>query len=310
MADGIVQVPPDSTGKKIDAASLAVGVNTVMRQRIVIADNSASAQFATVTAGALVVTGNINISAMPSVTLAGGAVSLAAGTSNIGFINNISATVTVQGSVILAAGTANFGTINNISAGVVLAAGVANIGFLNGISATVTIAGTVSLGTGTALIGAVSLAAGTANIGFINGISATVQVAIGTPFTLNNISATVMVATANSWVSGIQSVSHGPKCLAISLSATTTLVTAPGAGNFVYVTSIACTNNGTVATGVHVGWSGQPDTVIMGMAINGGFVMNFDPPWKVQSNEAVQCRVDPASVGNCYLNINFFVSNT
>ena len=221
MADGLVQVPPDSTGKKVDAASLDVGANTVMRQRMVIGDDSASAQFAIVTGGALTITGTMNISAMPTVTVTGGVaisgtalvagqVSLAAGTANIGFINNISATVNVAfaGGISLAAGTANIGFINNISATVIVAgtvslgAGTANIGTINNISAAVAVTGTVSLGAGTNLIGAVSLAAGTAVFGTLNNISATVIVAgvvslgAGTANIgfLNNISATVVVA--------------------------------------------------------------------------------------------------------------------
>lgn len=38
MSDGVVQVLPDSTGKKIDSSELVVGTNTVERQRIVQAD--------------------------------------------------------------------------------------------------------------------------------------------------------------------------------------------------------------------------------------------------------------------------------
>jgi hypothetical protein len=34
MADGIVQIAPDSTGKKVDVSELAVGGNTIERQRI------------------------------------------------------------------------------------------------------------------------------------------------------------------------------------------------------------------------------------------------------------------------------------
>lgn len=219
MADGIVQVPPDSTGKKVDAASLDVGANTVMRQRIVIGDNSATAQFATVTGGALTVTGNINVSAMPAVVLAAGAanigtlngisatvtvvvgtpftvnnisaaVVLAAGTANIGAVSNAAGTA-LMGAVSLAAGTANIGFINNISAPVVLAAGAANIGYINAISATVVVSG------------AVSLAAGTNVIGDINNISRTVQVAIGTPFILQGISTTVnTVAVISAFLDG------------------------------------------------------------------------------------------------------------
>ncbi len=39
MADGLIQTPPDSTGKKVDTSELTVGVNTVERQRMVIADD-------------------------------------------------------------------------------------------------------------------------------------------------------------------------------------------------------------------------------------------------------------------------------
>jgi hypothetical protein len=33
VADGIIQVDPDSTGKKVDTEQLTVGANTVERQR-------------------------------------------------------------------------------------------------------------------------------------------------------------------------------------------------------------------------------------------------------------------------------------
>lgn len=46
MADGIVQVAPDSTGKKVDTSELTVGANTVERQRIVIASDSTAASLA------------------------------------------------------------------------------------------------------------------------------------------------------------------------------------------------------------------------------------------------------------------------
>ena len=131
MANSFVQVPPDSTGKFIDAASLDVGATAVQRQRIVIGDNSATAQFATVTGGALLITGTVSLGASVANI---GAVSLGAGTANIGFLNNISATVVIAGVVSLGAGTAN-------------------IGFLNNISATVIVAGVISFGPGTAAVG-------------------------------------------------------------------------------------------------------------------------------------------------------------
>ena len=206
MANSFVQVPPDSTGKNIDASSLDVGATAVQRQRIVIGDNSATAEFAIIAGGAMTIAGTVNISAMPSIpigtvnnisatvlvagivsfaanqtinnisatVLVSGAVSLGPSTSNIGFINNISATVIVAGIVSLGAGTNLIGAVSNaagtaLMGAVSLAAGTANIGFINNISATVVIAGAVTFTTGQ-----VSLAAGTSNIGFINNISATV----------------------------------------------------------------------------------------------------------------------------------------
>lgn len=42
MSDGLVQVAPDSTGKKIDTTELTVGANTVERQRVIIGGSTAS----------------------------------------------------------------------------------------------------------------------------------------------------------------------------------------------------------------------------------------------------------------------------
>lgn len=236
MADGLIQVPPDSTGKKVDAASLDVGAATVYRQRIVIGDNSASAQFATVTGGALVCTGNFNISAMPA--------------------------------VVLGAGAANIGTINNISAAVA-----------------VTIAAALNI----SAMPAVALAAGAANIGSINNISAVVQVAVG-PL-------------------AITSVSHGPTCVVASSSANVVLIASPGAGQSVYVTSLMVSNAGTISTTARMGTSASLVAVQMYCAsAGGGFVMAFNPPWKLSASEAAICSVNPASNGDCYFNVNFYVA--
>ena len=68
MADGIVQLAPDSTGKKVDTSEIAVGTNTVERQRIVLADNSAAANFALVDSnGSLSFKQNSSTSAVTSV---------------------------------------------------------------------------------------------------------------------------------------------------------------------------------------------------------------------------------------------------
>ena len=249
-----------------------------------------------------------------------GGVSLVAGTANIGFINNISATVTVAGIIALAAGAANIGIVNNISATVntVVGAGASNIGFINHVSATVTVAGIIALTTGTANIGTVNnisatvntvVGAGASNIGFINHISATVNVSVQTPFTINNISATVTVVTANSWVNNIPSASHGPIMKILSTSAIVNLTVAPGAGLSIYMTQLYCSNASAVPTGIHLGYSASPEGIVMHMAANGGgFVLNFDPPWKFLSNEQIVCRIDATCPGNVYIHANFFVA--
>lgn len=50
MTDGIIQIAPDSTGKKVDTSELTVGANTVERQRTVIADDATAAAVAKVQA--------------------------------------------------------------------------------------------------------------------------------------------------------------------------------------------------------------------------------------------------------------------
>jgi hypothetical protein len=48
MANGIVQVAPDSSGKKVDTSELVVGTNSVERQRIVLAGDSVAAALAAI----------------------------------------------------------------------------------------------------------------------------------------------------------------------------------------------------------------------------------------------------------------------
>jgi hypothetical protein len=183
--DGIVQLPQNGQGAKIDCTSLSVAGAVVMRQRVVIGDSVASANFATVTGGALqvYVTGTQNVT---------GQVSIGPGTSNIGTINNISAAVSVTL-------PANIGIVNNISAPVVLAAGTSNIGTINNISAPVVLAaGTNNIGTINNISAAVTLAAGSNNIGTINAISATVKTSRANTGTSISDLAAIALGTASS----------------------------------------------------------------------------------------------------------------
>jgi hypothetical protein len=172
---GYVQVPADSVGKKIDCVSLSASGQTVMRQVVVLGGPGTgdSQNYVTVVSGALTIGGNLNaISRTVAVT---GTVQLVAGAANIGTINNISATVTVQGNI----GISAMPNVN-ISAmpAVVLAAGTNNIGFINGISATVNVAGTFTIGT-------------------INNISATVIAQITSSINLNISAMPAITGTVN-----------------------------------------------------------------------------------------------------------------
>ena len=285
MADGLIQVPADSTGKKVDASSLDVGANTVYRQRITIGDNSATAQFAIVTAGALTITGNINVSATAIVAFGApqvinnisATVQVAVGTPFT--VNNISATV----SAVLGAGAANIGSINNISATVaaVLAAGTANIGTLNDISATVTVAGNVNISATPSVV----LAAGTAVFGTLNDISRTVQVAVGTPFTLNNISATVLAAIATaSFVTvrqingSLGNVSIGAaltvKTAFASITAASQTIVAAVASNKIRVLGYRIQAQGTTAVRFNGGSSGAQLSQVWSFQAREGTVVN------------------------------------
>lgn len=337
MGTGVVQVPPDSTGKKIDCASVSVSGATVYRQVVVIGDPTSSAGYATVTGGAVKVSGQVSLG--PSTNNIG-AVSLAAGTANIGFINNISAPV------VLGAGTALIGAISNaagtaLMGAVSLAAGTANIGFINNISAPVVLGagtaliGAVSNAAGTALMGAVSLAAGTANIGFINNISATVNVAgtvtigalstgtnnIGTvgissgtlamSGTLDGISATVVTMPFK--LPAVPGTLNGPRTVALPTSAAVALIAAPGANLSIYVTGIVASNIHATQGTDFIVYDGANSasaviaTFLAPFSAPGASVFQFqyNPPWKVSANTALNAQM----LASAYMtiHIHFYV---
>lgn len=324
-----IQVPPDSTGKRVDTVTLTDALVEVHRQKMVVTGGSGTAEVVAVTnaepaagdmglvvrhAGTATIAGNINISATATVR---GTVSLGPGNSTIGDINRISA------GVVLTSGASNIGHINHISAtvtvagnvnistmpAVVLAAGAANIGLINNISATVAVTGTVVL------------AAGAANIGILDSISATVgvkgQVSLGpgnsTIGDINAISRSVKCAVMSMYTNAeVPSASRGPKLTVVSVSANTTLVAAPGAGMAVFVTQVAVSNAGAVGTIARVGCSASASTVspvqMFLTSAGGGFVMNFTPPWQLSANEALLGSVKPQAT-DALFNVHFFVAS-
>lgn len=295
--EGNVRVPPDSTGKRVDAASLDDGGVSVYRQKMVIAGASGSAE---------VVAVSLSAPAASAVGLvvrqAGTVTAVVSGTVNVNGGVAVSGTALVAGVVALTAGTQNIGFINNISATV-------NVAFTGGMA----ISGTPS----------VVLAAGTANFGTLNSISRTVDVAITTPFTVNNISATVTTAgtlnlSGSVVIAGsvnifnnaeVMSASRGPRTIIASTSSNVTLVAAPGAGLCVFVTHVAVSNASGSNTRGRIGTSATIGAVQMMLAASGGgFVMQFTPPWQLSANEALLCSVKPnASEG--IFNVHYFVGS-
>lgn len=305
-----IQVPPDSTGKRVDTVTLTDALVEVHRQKMVVTGGSGTAEVVVVTnaapagtdmglvvrhAGTATVAGTVNVNGGVAIS---GTAQVAISTPFT--VNNISATVVVSGLVGLTAGTAVIGDINAISRTVQVAVGTPFT--VNNISATVTVAGNVNIST----MPAVTIAAGQT----INDISRTVNVAIGTPFTIQGISTTVttVVSTIRK-ASEVPSVSHGPRCVTASTSANVSFVAAPGVGLAIYVTSLAASNAGAVGSRARVGSSATPGNVTMFMAsAGGGFVMQFEPPWQLSANEALLCSVKPNTSDGLF-NVHFFVAS-
>lgn len=274
--NGIVQVPPNSTGARIDGASITSGAVATIRQRVVIGDNSGSAQFAQVIQSALSVTissfrgstgtavqiideANICLKvrqtmALPAGTNLLGAVSVAAGTAHMGEVSvvgavTVSNTVTIQGQVSVT-GSVAISTLPNVNISampaVVIAAGASNIGFIDRISATVNVAGTFTISTIDKISAPVVLATGTNNIGYIDRISATVNVAgTFTISTIDKISATVTVA-------GNVSLAAGAANIGTLNNISAPVVIAAGTNNIGFINGISATVNvaGTFTIGV------------------------------------------------------------
>lgn len=281
----VIQVPPDSTGKRVDTVTLTDATVEVHRQKIVITGGSGTAEVVVVTNAAPAV-GDM------------GMVVRQAGTANVACTGtfNLSGTAVVAGVVGLTAGTANIGSINNISA-------------------TVTVAGVIGLTAGTAVIGDLNAISRTVQVAIatpytLQGISTTVQVAIATPFTVDNISATVTTAVRSIYTNTANpSASRGPRMVRASTSANVIMVAAPGVGFSVYVTSLMISNASGTNTNARIGTSASIEQVAMHMAASGGgFVTKFTPPWRLSANEALLGSVKPnASEG--LFNIHFFVAS-
>ena len=280
-----VQIPPDSTGKRIDTVTLTDATVEVHRQKMVVTGGSGTAEVVVVT-NAAPAAGDMGL----VVRQAGSVNAVCTGTFNL------SGTAVVAGVVALTAGTAVIGDLNAISRTVQVAIGTPFT--LQGISTTVNVAVatpfTINNISATSIVaGVVGLTAGTANIGSINNISATVTTTIRSIYTNT----------------AVPSASRGPRCVIASTSANVSLIAAPGAGFAIYVTGVAVSNASGTNTRARVGTSASIGQVQMMMAASGGgFVKQFTPPWELSANEALLGSVKPdASEG--LFNIHFFVAS-
>lgn len=280
-----VQIPPDSTGKRIDTVTLTDALVEVHRQKIVMTGASGTAEVVVVT-NAAPAANDMGL----VVRQAGSVNAVCTGTFNV------SGTAVVAGVVGLTAGTAVIGDINAISRTVQVA--IATPFILQGISTTVLVAVSTpftvnNISATSTVVGTVGLTAGTSNIGFINNISATVTTAIRSMY----------VNTAN------PSASRGPRMVRASTSANVVMVDAPGVGFAIYVTSLIISNASGTNTNARVGTSASIEQVAVHMAgSGGGFVCQYTPPWRLSTNEALIGSVKP-NVSQGLFNIHFFVAS-
>jgi hypothetical protein len=181
---------------------------------IQVADSANSAIRVNIVAGG---TGGGLVSVTGTVAVSG-AVSLAAGTANIGSINNISATVLVAGSLSIGS-FLDAGSYTAAQANVTIMGGVFGDSYTalttsQGGAVKITSARAIhvnmrdsagnELSTGTAnIVGVVSLAAGTANIGSINNISATVT-CVSSGFFDSSAGSTTLVRVGDSANSAVR----------------------------------------------------------------------------------------------------------
>ena len=268
MADGVVVVAPDSTGKKIDNSEITVGANTVERQRINIADPTSATAIATVTAanalkidGSAVtqpVSGTFWQATQPvsgTFFQATQPVSVAAGaevdghSATIGTTTDLASVNTVIGRLkaliaLLPAALVGGRLDVNVGAGAV----TANIGTTNGLALDATVSGVAK--DGAAITGQALEAGGTSISGWLSSIRKAITDRFGV------LGQAAMVASAPVVIASNQS--------AVPVSGTFFQATQPVSGT---VTD----NQGTALPQTGAGWPVQPwgmaDTLFAGAAV-------------------------------------------
>lgn len=100
---------------------------------------------------------------------------------------------------------------------------------------------------------------------------------------------------------------HGPKTVTLTLTSDAALVAAPGAGQSIYVTSISASNTSATKSRVDIKDGTTIRYSMMLAADGGGFVQDFNPPWKITANTALNGALGTA-VTDVRANIHYFVA--
>lgn len=269
----------------------------------------------------------------------GGRILLGAGALSVGIVtvgNFIDASGTVK-NVVDSVNTALRVTIAALSAATLPVSGTVNVNGGVAISGTALIAGAVTFAAASAAVSVNGTVAVSGNfsstaVAICQGaVSHSAAVAIATNFpVLMGLraanSATVGVAHHNAtfaWgdafgrqvviqnnPSALVSNSQGPRTVFASSSANVALVAAPAADFCIYVTHLMATNGSATLTRgeVYSGTNTASSEVKAYLAASGGgFTRDFNPPWKLQTATALNCRVEP-NASKCLFEVHFYVA--
>jgi len=152
--------------------------------------------------------------------------------------------------------------------------------------------------------------AGYAQSGTTNPFGIALSTAAG-PGTGTVIALLVPLMGGGAFPTGLPSATHGPLSFHKSTTGATTIITAPGSGKTLFITRVRLQNNNTTAalvTGQDVGGSIHTESWPLGGVVGSGVVDQFDPPWAVGDNKALE--VNLSATADVYGSINFYTGST
>lgn len=199
MADQFVQVPADSTGKKIDTSELTVGANTVERQRIVVGDPTTATSLAAVKAASTAaVAGDpalvVAVSPNNTIPVSAASLPLPAGASTAAKQPALGTAGTASADVLTVQGIASMTALKVDGSGVTQPVSAASLPLPTGAALDATLTGKaaqfrVTDGTNTSAVKAASTVAAAADPALVVTLSPNVP-AHGTPLFVRNTDGT------------------------------------------------------------------------------------------------------------------------